>query len=394
VGADDAPDASRRRFMHAAAGLGTASVAGLAAACASGTGGEAAGPGHGMPAGRGLANTVLEAFKTHRLVGMGEAHELQNHHDALTLLLTDPRLPGVVDDIVVEFGNALYQDTIDRFISGQPVDNADLRLVWRNTTQSPLQTWDSPVYEQFFRTVRAVNAPLSPRRQIRVLLGDPPLDWSKIANLTQLRAIAGPQRDTHPASVIETQVLARGRRALVCYGLDHLTHGGSLAGNLERAGERPTLGGPRAALPGGPAPRPYLIADFLPAAGDPGELARRFSRYSPGMVIPAAGTWLGSADAGLFFPAGPGPHGRPQASDLCGFRLGSLIDAALYLGPPESLTASSWNPAIFLDPAYWRELQRRSVVKGNIVNLQSYRQERPARYPLVRLPPSQECGQA
>jgi hypothetical protein len=320
-------------------------------------------PGRRTQGGRGLADAVLAAFKTHRLVGLGEAHALQNHHDALTLLLTDPRLPGVVDDIVVEFGNALYQDTIDRFTSGYPVDNADLRLVWRNTTQSPRQTWDSPVYEQFFRTVRAVNAPLPARRQIRVLLGDPPIDWSAVTSRTQLLAFAGPQRNAHPASVIETQVLAKGRRALICYGLDHLTHGGSLAGILERAGERPCL-----------------IADFVPAAGDPGGLAGRFSRYSPGMVIPTAGTWLGSVDAGLFSPG------------QCGLRLGSLIDAALYLGPPANLTASWWNPAIFLSPAYWQDLQHRNALLGGSVDLDSYRQERPALYPLLNLPPSQDRG--
>jgi hypothetical protein len=37
---------------------------------------------------------VLDAFTTHRLVGLKEAHDLQNHHDALTLLLTDPRSQG------------------------------------------------------------------------------------------------------------------------------------------------------------------------------------------------------------------------------------------------------------------------------------------------------------
>jgi hypothetical protein len=328
------------------------------------TGGKAD---HGTPAGRTLADTVLEAFAAHRLVGLGEAHQLQNHHDALTLLLTDPRLPGVVDDIVVEFGNALYQDTIDRFVSGQPVDNADLRLVWRNTTQSPHQTWDAPVYEQFFRTVRAVNAPLPPRRQIRVLLGDPPLDWSTVTSFHQLRAIAGAQRDAHAASVIEKQVLARGRRALICYGLGHLARGGSLAGILERAGERP-----------------YVIADFVPAAGDPGGLASRFSRYAQDMVIPTAGTWLGSVEAALFSPDGP-------ASGQCGLRLESIVDAALYLGQPENLTASWPNPAIFLDPGYWTELQHRNAL-GNGASLSSYRQEQPVRYPLVRLPPSQECG--
>src|SRR6266567_203955 len=44
----------------------------------------------------------------------------------------------------------------------------------------------SAVYEQFFRTVRAASWALPPGRQIRVL-GDPPIDWSKITNFSQLR---------------------------------------------------------------------------------------------------------------------------------------------------------------------------------------------------------------
>jgi hypothetical protein len=86
--------------------------------------------------------------------------------------LTDPRLPAVAGDMIVEFGNALYQDTMDRFLADQPV--ADLREVWRNTTQSPEQTWDAPVYERFYRTVRAVNRMQPPGRKIRVPLATLP----------------------------------------------------------------------------------------------------------------------------------------------------------------------------------------------------------------------------
>jgi hypothetical protein len=136
-----------------------------------------------------LADVVLEAFKTHRLVALGAADSLQNHYDVLGLLLTDPRLPGVVGDIVVEWGNALYQDTVDKFIAGQPVADADLRPVWRNTAQSPLETWDAPVYEQFYRMARAVNWTLPPGQRIRVLAGDSPLDWAKITKPGQLRAV-------------------------------------------------------------------------------------------------------------------------------------------------------------------------------------------------------------
>ena len=50
----------------------------------------------------------------------------------MTLLLSDPRQPGVVDDIVVEFGNAFYQDTIDAFIASRPVADAKLAAPgWR-----------------------------------------------------------------------------------------------------------------------------------------------------------------------------------------------------------------------------------------------------------------------
>jgi len=48
--------------------------------------------------------------------------------------------------------------------------------------------------------------------------------------------------------------------------------------------------------------------------------------------------------------------------------------------------------AIYLDPAYWEELQRRNALLGNRVNLDSYRRDQPAQYPLPELPPSLEGG--
>jgi len=159
----------------------------------------------------------------------------------------------------VEFGNARYQDTIDRFIAGQPVADADLRAAWRNTTQSPRQTWDAPVYEQFYRTVHAVNRARPAGRQIRVLLGDPPIDWAAVTDGSGIGAFLA-QRTAHAASVVEQQVLAKGHRALLCYGAAHLVHPGlslrmppSLASIIEqRTGERM-----------------YTIGDLVPSAADP-----------------------------------------------------------------------------------------------------------------------------
>jgi hypothetical protein len=376
----DIPAMSRRRFLKSsAAGLGAASVARLGAP---GPVPSARAAGTTSPS-SDIVDAVLAAFQTHRLVGLGESHGLQNHHDALDMLLSDPKVPEVVDDIVVEFGNARYQPTIDRFIAGEPVDNTHLRAAWRNTTQSPAGTWDQPVYEQFYRTVRAINWTLPARKRMRVLLGDPPINWPKIKKPHELQVFLR-QRDTHAAAVVENEVLNKGHRALLCYGGEHLMHS---TPNLVSTVERRT------------GERTYTIVDLLPDAGDPGGLARSLSPYARDTVTPTAGTWLGSFDAGLLVQAVSGvtttgrSGGKPPkpSNPLCGVPLGSLIDAGLYVGQPEDLTASWWNPAIYLDPAYWKELQRRNAIQGNPIHLDSYRREQPDRYPLTSLPSGQQC---
>jgi hypothetical protein len=181
-------------------------------------------------------------------------------------------------------------------------------------------------------------------------------------------------------------VLAKGRRALLCYGAAHLVRRGpglrvppSLASIIEqRSGEQM-----------------YTIGDLVPSAADPGGLAGQLSRYPPGAVIPAAGTWLGAVDAGLLFHVIAFGPDRAPVNPFRGVPLGSLLDAGLYLGQPAALTASRPNPAIYLDPAYWEELQRRNtLLAGRAVNLDSYRREQPAQYPLPQLPPPPERGTA
>lgn len=357
---NNVPGLNRRGFLTASA-ASAAAVAGLGAAGLAVPGAAAASAAPGSPGQSDLTDAVLAAFRASRLVSMGEAHILQEHHDVLQTLISDPRLPGVVDDIVVEFGNSLYQDLIDSFVLDvQPVNDADLRLVWRNTTQSPGGTWDNPVYEQFFRRVRAVNWTLPPGQRIRVLAGDSPIDWSKITTSKQLASIQ-PRRDLHAASVVEKQVLAKGRRALICYGTGHVVHNGAAEGDLIVLIERRT------------GVRSYVILDLVDLPGlpaDPTDLYAKLASYPRGSVIPAAGTWLGEY-----------PH--------CGGSLSDMLDAGLYLGQPADLTASWPNPATYLDPAYWAELQRRNALwpVPAQVDLNTYRQQQPPGYPLDQLTP-------
>src|SRR4051794_37594800 len=122
---------------------------------------------------------ILHAFDTHSIVGVGDPHGNEQAAAFRVRLISDPRVADAIDDIVVEFGNSRYQDVMDRFVDGEPIPDAALREVWQNTTVANF-LWDRPIYEQFFRAVRDVNAARPRRKRLRVLLGDPPIDWTRV----------------------------------------------------------------------------------------------------------------------------------------------------------------------------------------------------------------------
>jgi hypothetical protein len=163
---------------------------------------------------------ILEAFRSHRLVAIG-------HHDDesqafLRTLINDDRFARKVNDIVVEFGSARYQDVVDRYQRGEQVLPRELEQVWQDVT-SPNGSFDVPAIERFFRTVRDKNRLLPEQRRLRVLLGEPPIDWSKIHSeaeyTAQLDALGN--RDGYAADLIRREVLDKGRHALIVYGSLH-----------------------------------------------------------------------------------------------------------------------------------------------------------------------------
>lgn len=365
---------SRRRLIGVgAAGLGTACIMGNARAA------EGA-----QPSRPDLAGAVFGAFQRRRLVAIGEYHGLQEHHDALVTLLTDPRFPELADDVVIEFGNSLHQDVADRFLLDlQPVQNAELRRVWRDNTNSPLATWDEPVYENFFRVLRAVNWRLPAGRRVRLLLGDPPIDWTKVTTSAQVTALRN-QRDAFAASLVEREVLSKGRRALLCYGASHVLH---------RSAGQPPPGGVVSLIEQRTGQRVFSLTALTPLAGDPGGTFGRLAPYPRGIVIPAVGTWLASVNSGdVLSPViAPGPSGQPVNIN-CGVPLGSVIDGGLYLGQASDLTMSRPDPALYLDQSYWAELQRRNNLQGGVTDLNALRREQPVRFEPEAVPPSLLCS--
>src|SRR2546422_10847145 len=70
------------------------------------------------PKPRDATTAILAAFDKYQVVGMGAAHGFKERDDFILALIQNTEFPVKVNDIVVECGNRLYQDTLDRYIAG------------------------------------------------------------------------------------------------------------------------------------------------------------------------------------------------------------------------------------------------------------------------------------
>jgi hypothetical protein len=304
------------------------------------------------------AAAILDAFRSHPVVLLGESHRSANFSAFLHTLLAKPELADRVNDIVIESGSVRFQPLLDRYIRGDSVPYDSVRLVWRNTTQ--LLAWDSPVYEEVLRTVRALNRTLPPARQLRVIAGDPPVDWPNVRVAADFPPSFG-DRDWQAVDVLEHEVLDRGRHALVIMGSVHVYRRppgpDSLMPPLRRAGLADALHRTHPGLA-------YSVATVT--GGAQPALERKLARrVAPGTLVPVAGTPLGNESSSLLF-------GR----DITRFRvvngqrvsitlaprdypaLQEELDALLYLGPRDRIILP--NASIYRDdPAYLAEVRRR-----------------------------------
>jgi hypothetical protein len=207
--------------------------------------------------------------------------------------------------------------------------------------------WDAPVYEQFFRTVRAVNWMQPPARRLRVLRGDPAFDHGKVRGAADKEYVFSvvAERDRYYAGVVEKEVLSQGRRALLLAGRGHLLHGV----RDDKTGQPNAASLLDKSHPG----KLYVIEPLVSVSG-PSERDGRapreqaIARWPRPSLASLEGTWLGAA---------PGPLAH-RAIHPAAARFAAQADAVLYLGPGEVLTASRPEPGIYESGEYARELDR------------------------------------
>lgn len=295
------------------------------------------------PVPRDAVPAILDTFERYPIVAIGEDHRIRQIHDFIVSLVNAPDFPNRVNDIVVEFGAARYQELMDRYIAGEAIPLDQLRRVWRDAVN--ILVWDAPVYQRFFETVRAVNQKTPQRRRLRVLLGEPVFDWSQVQTRAQWERLAL-QRDSHALQVVEKEVLEKGHRALLLFGRGHVMRESAYDRNGGESKEKLNL------TESLEKNHPGSVFAIWTHTGNWGEIseadARLASWPAPGLAL-LKGTWLGLTAVG--------ERGNSPAMQ-------ELADGLLYLGPVRLQTLSKPSDALYADPSYLGELLRRDRIQG------------------------------
>jgi hypothetical protein len=302
---------------------------------------------------------VLAAFQNHALVGLSDWHRLAQEEDFFVSLVSDPRFARQVQNVVVEFGNASQQQTIDRYVNGEDISYAELRSVWADTSYVGwLPTVTALGYQNFFSAVRAVNLTLPVNKRIHVWLGGQPVEWSKIRTKEDLSHFLTGEPDRFTADLIEDKILKKGGNALVIYGTFHFYDKGQLGDLLrERHPETLTL------------VEPYAGFDDKSCS----EIFERSLLKEPSpAIIAVRGTdmeqRLGTSNCHFVnasnFAGLTESQKAQKRSEMDAEPQAILGHYLLYLGPAKSLTLSPLSPDLYLDPLFRKENDRRAALFG------------------------------
>ena len=299
---------------------------------------------------------ILAAFDRYEVVAMPQAHGMKDVDDFILSLIRNPGFPEKVNDIEVECGNSLYQPVLDRYLAGEDVPFIEVRKVWRNTTQS--MCGESSFFEQFFPLVRAINQKLPSTKRLRVLAGDPPIDWNKVKTSEDTMKFF--DREASIASVMEKEVLSKHRKALMLFGTFHLMHGIDDSAVSAYEKDYPNL--------------TFVISDL--GVYDTTRSAASVSPFAnwpnPSIAV-TKGTWLGALLLRDVFPPGiwfdPDCNVQialfpPKLQKQAHKPLEHYIDALLYLGPQEFRLYEPMPADIALDADYMAEMRRRESLMG------------------------------
>ena len=291
----------------------------------------------GQPTPQDATTAMIRAFDSHNIVMFGENHGVKQEYEWLDKLVSTPQFADRVDDIVVEFGNSLYQKSVDRYIAGEDVPIEQVQKAWQNMIGAVGPP--SPVYAGFYKAVRDENLKRRGKHQIRLVLGDPYGDWDRIKKAEDLGPYLA-NRDQWYAQVVKDEVVARNHRALLIMGAGHF---------LRRNGPGYVEREIRAA-----GANPYLVVFGTNAIGAYDDLDPRFDAWTRPAIVSLAGNWVGELPSSSVTTGGSVP-----ATQL---KLADAADALLYVAPRDALTQVNMTRSELERTAYEKELNRRMMI--------------------------------
>ena len=273
---------------------------------------------------------------------LGEIHNNKQEYEWLQSLVANPEFADRVDDVVMELGNSLYQRSVDRYIAGEAVPIEEVQRAWRNTLGlGP----PPPIYGDLYKTVRETNMRRPGKHQMRVLCGDPYINWDKVKKQDDIGPFLG-HRDQWYAQVVNDEVLAKHHRAFLIAGSAHFLRqqgNGYIEPEFRRAGAKT-----------------FLILAGTNAVKGYDDLDKRFNSWPAPSIVPLNGNWVGD------LPAIPVISGGTEVIDTP-LKLKDAADALLYLGPRDSLIAVSARREEVDGTPYGKELLRRMTVLGLVL---------------------------
>lgn len=309
-------------------------------------------------------SAILDAFKTHQIVALNDAHGNEQNHAFRLALIRDPRFTQAVDDIVIEVGNARFQDVADRFVRDEDVPIVTLRNVWREITV-PTAVNNYGMIEELFRTIREINAAQPFERQLRILLGDPPIDWSKVRTREEHRSWIA-LRDSYPAALIQVEVLAKQRRALVLYGQLHFQRKSIFANYVMTSWQAQTI---VSLIESATSTKVFTVWEVDAIA----DVQPSVSAWKIPSVSLIRGTTLGAVDFAVYrpvksrFAVKDGQMVQVSQDQWRVLKAEEQLDAVLYLGPPANMRVRASHemaPALCSEPGFLEVQLSRIALAG------------------------------
>lgn len=302
---------------------------------------------------------ITDFFTEKPLVAIGEVHAHAQLYDFLTPLITQEAFYTQVNDIVIEAANALYQPLLDRYIFGEDIALKELQKIWINTTQSPVDPWSHVNYFQLLKTVRELNNNIPLEHRIRVIAGDPAMDWGKVHTINDYESSRGNRNEFYANTVIN-EVLKKQRKALLIVGGAHLNNRNSPNAFINQRIE--------SAFPNS------LIFIQAPAGLGPSNktLEEKIAHWPMGSISNIKDTWIGELPGfgRVLIPSTPNETGSPSpapapVTNTASLKKQDMYKYMLYFGSADQVLYAPIDTSHLQSDSIWQELNRRSIIRFN-----------------------------